>query len=133
MSTNDETVELGITEADRRKMGEILQENKKHGQRRAIAVFGLDGDAVATALDRCPDTFTAAEKLVTAWVFENGTATAREAADAAGVNYVTAKAALDGLVDAGVAHTNSQRTFEGRGRNPTVYVPCPDGVPPTYR
>jgi len=45
------------------------------------------------------------------------------------VNDATVKETLDELVGLELAHTNSSRTFESRGRDPTVYVPAPNGLP----
>lgn len=112
-------------------MVELFQQSKRRGE--VIHKSQGINDAVSTALDRSPDEFTPARVLVTAWLFEHGSSTASEASDATGVSYLTAKDTLDALVDAELAHTNSTRTFEGRGRTPTVYVPAPDSLPEIYR
>lgn len=126
MSQSDDAPELGITHEDRVKMGELLARSKEHGQKFYGRGHGLDVDCVNLALDHCPEGFGPAGVLLTAWLFENGSSTATEAADATGITYRTAKPTFDALVEAGLAHTKSQRTFEGPGRNPTVYVPAPD-------
>lgn len=129
MSQSEDTPELGITEEDRRKMGELLEDAKSRGQRQKIAHSGVDGGGLTLALEVCPDAFTPVKLLVATWLFENGSQTASEVSEATGVSKVAAKDALDDLVDAELAHTNSSRTFEGPGRKPTVYVPAPEGLP----
>lgn len=131
--SSENTPELGITEEDRKRMGEIARKRFGQGSVSRVGNHGLDGNAVETALDVCPEGSTPAKLLVAAYLFESGSRTAQEVVDATGVSFATAKGALDSLVDHRLAHTNSERKFGGRGRKPTVYVPCPDGLPQSYR
>jgi len=118
----------GLTDGDRERLGELLDNRKRSGEA-SKAARGVDVDAVTTALDRLPEDYPPARTLVVAWLFETGPSTSREAAEATGVSYATVKGALDDLVGIELAHTNSSRTFDGRGRDPTVYVPAPNGLP----
>lgn len=124
--------DYGITDEDRQRMAQLAEKRSRWGEATKNANHGIDGGGVTMALDRCPDDFTTTHLFVAAWLFENGASTTAEVCEATGVSQPTVSRALEGLTDANLAHNESQRTFEGRGRRPTVYVPCPHGVPASH-
>lgn len=125
MSTNEDAPEFGITEEDRRKMGELLESTKRlrRGQFEGHHGYPVP-EPVACALAVCPDDFTPARKLVAAFLFANRKATVSEAVEATGVSDPTVKAALDTLAQHGHANTRTRSTAT-QGRDPTEYLATP--------